>query len=58
MEELKPCPFCGNKKPKLNEAMLACKPAWMVECMKCYASVRAEFTKGKAIQAWNQRVPK
>jgi Lar family restriction alleviation protein len=58
MKELKTCPFCGSNDVRLSEAILRMKPAWMVECFKCYASVAAKYTKEKAIQVWNRRAPK
>ena len=54
-EGLLPCPFCGSDKVELNEAILNMKPAWIVECMVCYASPSSAYIKKEAVNIWNTR---
>ena len=56
MAELKPCPFCGSKKVKVNQFKE------YVECDRCGATgpfISNQFlfrtTSKKAIAAWNKR---
>lgn len=56
MAKSKPCPFCGNKKVKVNPFNE------YVECNKCGATgpfIENQFllrtTKKHAIDAWNKR---
>jgi Lar family restriction alleviation protein len=49
--ELKPCPFCGSKKVKLIESLVAKS----VSCYDCGGSGAYNVDKLKAIKAWNTR---
>ena len=51
MTELKPCPFCGC------EAYVESwqnGPHW-VRCLDCGATIQAESSRDKAVDAWNRR---
>lgn len=51
-EQLKPCPFCGSKKPFWN------KGGW-IECPDCHIFFQLAFTnadKEENISWWNTRV--
>ena len=59
-EELKPCPFCGEKLRLQNNYYSG--PLWKrinnsfrVECPKCNASTYEFTTAEQAIEAWNRR---
>jgi Lar family restriction alleviation protein len=54
MPELKPCPFCGNKKVGIQIYFDAVRE--YVCCYKCYASGPLKQTGKAAIAAWNKRV--
>lgn len=69
-EELKPCPFCGDEGDMSFYARPSSADAagHFVECVSCGASGpsfeiqgeapdRVDYTKGKAIAAWNTRTP-
>lgn len=51
-EELKPCPFCGNKNIRIwgGENTFP-----YVECSNCIASTASELTREEAIKNWNRR---
>jgi Lar family restriction alleviation protein len=51
MTELKPCPFCGSRKTRLQ----GCSYAYWVTCEECEASIGVYITEEKAIEAWNKR---
>ena len=59
--ELKPCPFCGGKNIKLNEAnrlnenRTQTRTYYYVWCSDCTAQGAYCRTKSKAISAWNGR---
>lgn len=64
MEELKPCPFCGNEFPILNYSRAI--DIFTVSCPNCHlnvhfgyasASVEIGFEKARerAIERWNRR---
>lgn len=49
--DLKPCPFCGNDKPKLMHN-------WgdaVIYCSQCDSSSGCYDTEEEAIEAWNRR---
>lgn len=54
-EELKPCPFCGNKKILVayEEQLDNAYDVYCVVC-KCGAAMRNSI-KEAAIEAWNKR---
>lgn len=58
MEELKPCPFCGEP-PKINEYHGSAIPEYSVDCMNdncpAYAGSSLKETKEETIEAWNTR---
>lgn len=70
--ELKPCPFCGNKdiiieKRSRNGGMDGSYENWLIECRKCFAEMdipadgfygRKYYTKEEAITMWNCRKEK
>ena len=54
MDNLKPCPFCGNTVIRINEDM----EGWIVFCSKilsCANGTTSWNTKEQAIKAWNRR---
>lgn len=69
--ELKPCPFCGSSDVEVSWYTRTSSPdpaGYYVECVSCAASGqgfdiqgempdRIEYTKAKAIAAWNTRIP-
>lgn len=65
MIELKPCPFCGYKKPEFFDCG---SPGdfedWAVDCPNCGVLVMAPgeepgcvATKEEVAKAWNRRAP-
>ena len=50
-EQLKPCPFCGCKKPMVFEFT----DRVYVECRTCGASTGAYKDRKEAIVNWNSR---
>lgn len=50
MNELKPCPFCGNMPEVIEDGYKAIA----VHCFNCGADITAE-TARKAVAAWNRR---
>jgi len=70
-ELLKPCPFCGSNKLKLDKQTRNDRTTYSVRCNKCHARggtsscmklqynlnrVEENFVMTKAIEHWNQRV--
>jgi len=63
IEELKDCPFCGNKPGRnqveeirwINSAAIMNRNKAQVICRKCDAAAGAHLYSGDAVQAWNQR---
>ena len=57
-ERLKPCPFCGGRRPTLvvdDETESKCG----VKCFECGGSIYPEKdTLNEAIEAWNRRMSK
>jgi Lar family restriction alleviation protein len=55
---VKPCPFCGEKKPELVDAYTvhaSTVHAWYVECISCDVSTMEYSTVEEALAAWNRR---
>ena len=54
MSELKPCPFCGNEKPKINDGL-----ALHIQCYDCGIKTPdyfgSDITEGELIGDWNAR---
>lgn len=59
-ENLKPCPFCGNKKPKVDASHFGLNTQYVVACSVygggCGASTTLFKNKEDAIKAWNRRI--
>lgn len=51
-QELKPCPFCGEKQQNVISNWFK---NHLVECENCCASAPAGDTKASAIAEWNRR---
>ena len=45
------CPICGTRA----ECHHTYDDAWVVQCPKCYLTIRAEKNHEEAIAAWNRR---
>lgn len=68
-DELKPCPFCGNKditikKVSNNAGMDGSYDNWLIKCGVCFAEMnipadnfyeREYYTEEEAITMWNYR---
>ena len=57
-EELKPCPFCGNKKPQTWWDWTTPKgknEGFNIICNQCEQACVNRIYKHEAIQAWNGR---
>ena len=57
VNELKPCPFCGNIDIELNSKILMhsdCERFW-IECPDCQISTRYFETNEDALRMWNKR---
>lgn len=52
--ELKPCPFCGNKEVRLVDNISELGYAW-VSCPKCYTEGPTKDANKEAMEAWNSR---
>lgn len=52
--KLKPCPFCGHKKPMIYDERKIGK-GFEVTCRMCAAKVGGNKTEKEAIEAWNKR---
>ena len=60
MNELKPCPFCGNEHPTI--IFLNSVFHWQIECAVCDIRFRLgagekEKIKERTVDAWNRRAP-
>lgn len=51
MADLKPCPFCGENRPKLVWEIDVCR----IRCRNCGTSGLYEFSEDTAAEAWNRR---
>ena len=58
-DELKPCPFCGDKAILLHRYIsgIANKKAYWVKCGKCQSKIQERNSTKKAIEFWNNRCP-
>ncbi len=52
--ELKPCPFCGNKNPMIMDERRV-GMGFQVVCRGCAAKVGGEKTERGAVKSWNRR---
>lgn len=52
--ELKPCPFCGERNINVSEAGYR-SDLWFIQCEDCWATFPHLDTKQEAIEAWNRR---
>jgi len=50
-DKLRPCPFCGDKKPNVHQ----CSKQYWVECVVCHANTMIGKNEQLAIRAWNIR---
>ena len=70
MDELRECPFCGNKNIIIEQSTFSYgheyDTIWLIECKNCpcqmsilahgcYTDGRRCYTKEEAIQCWNNR---
>ena len=53
---LKPCPFCGERKIELAEPDYFFG-SWFCECTTCRQAIAAGETLEKAMKKWNIRAP-
>lgn len=53
---LKPCPFCGERKIELAEPDYFFG-SWFCECTACRQAIAAGETLEKAMKKWNIRAP-
>lgn len=51
MDELKPCPFCGNDAVLYEDY----EGGWVIECKRCFVQIWRKNSKKAAIKAWNRR---
>ena len=52
MTKIKPCPFCGSKRSRIEKYL----DVWRI-CIKCKCATRPSNTAREATQAWNDRRP-
>ncbi len=52
--ELKPCPFCGEKLNLTYDGLLS--EIYWIRCGECYTTGPTKDTTEEAIKAWNWRV--
>jgi Lar family restriction alleviation protein len=55
MNELKPCPFCGNIDIKIHAPYFTENRYVMVQCYSCNCSTAVYKTVDQAVEAWNRR---
>ena len=55
MNDLKPCPFCGESRAFVEDIETAQGLKWYVFCYACGATGGYKVTPAKAIEAWNSR---
>lgn len=55
MNELKPCPFCGNKHIHIEKVKKWFYRSYHVECWCCGASAESVVCIENAIKLWNMR---
>ena len=54
--ELKPCPFCGERKIELDKPDLLFY-GWFCQCPNCKATIAYNGTRESVIEKWNRRAP-
>lgn len=54
MNELKPCPFCGNDNLDVNGIPYTNKNWVEIYCRNCFGSIRS-YTYKDAVMKWNKR---
>jgi Lar family restriction alleviation protein len=54
-QQLKPCPFCGNKKMTEEDVLFYEHIEYAVICNKCDAAGPFGKTEKQAISIWNKR---
>lgn len=52
--DLKPCPFCGKNKAKIDYPYFPDTYCW-VRCYECYCATPPFKTPEEAVEAWNRR---
>ena len=56
MNELKPCPFCGNKAEIINTGNHFPRVFYRIVCYSfCTMQGKLYDTKEEAVEAWNRR---
>lgn len=60
MDELKPCPFCGNEYPTITESngygiRIRCPQCNISFTRDYYETGRGELGRVRTIEAWNRR---
>lgn len=54
MEEMRPCPFCGN--PSVDLAQMPLRKGWLtVQCGRCESSGPWRTEEAAAVASWNAR---
>lgn len=54
-DELKPCPFCGEKPYPVGQYATGPSNWWTVDCSNCTATITAP-SREDAVRRWNHRV--
>lgn len=55
IEELLPCPFCGESKFKFSRMIFGSTEWEFLKCLNCKCRMQ-HFKKDLLIKAWNKRV--
>lgn len=58
LKELKPCPFCGFKSPKIELSrfsVVGLGKTYTVTCERCNGKSGSFFNRQTAIESWNRR---
>lgn len=62
MEDLKPCPFCGNKDVSVTRSEWLNEACAIIRCLECgamlmrLAKLKMAAAKAEVVSAWNLRV--